>query len=172
MPDRFRDRLGQLVGTFDLEELTTMLLRAGVAPALARSEAARRLGLPASLGAAGTSGPNDASAGRLSENVTGDSVLRSPRSGAEEKIHTHRMDQLVVALGGRVYRLSQSRATKQSLGLMDRIYVFVKLGKWYTWEAKAEWGELREEQRVFAVEAEVVGIPHVVGGYGAMRAKL
>jgi len=40
----------------------------------------------------------------------------------------------------------------------------VKLGKWYTWEAKAEGGELRDEHRVFAVDAGVVGIPHVAGG--------
>jgi len=55
---------------------------------------------------------------------------------------------------------------------MDRIYVFAKKGKWYSWEAKAAWGELREAQRVWAEEAKVVGIPHVVGGFGEMRARL
>src|SRR5215472_1298310 len=177
MPERFRDKLGQLVGNFDLEELTAMLLRSGVAPGVARVRAAGLLGLAdplgsQPLGALGDTPLGTPAGGHLSEKVTGDSFMRSPPSRAREKIHMHRMDQLVTVLRGRVYRLSQSRATKQSLGLMDRIYVFAKLRRWYSWEAKAEDGRVRAEQAVFAAEAVECGIPHVVGTYGVMRKRL
>lgn len=153
-PPRYRDQRGQLIGEWTVAELTDRIAAAGVPRPIAEAEAVRRLG------------------GHPSESVTGDSGLGSLPSGARESLHMQAADELVMAMGGRVYRLSQSRPTKQSLGLPDRLYVLAGKGKWYTWEAKAEWGRLSEAQRVFAEEAGELGLPHVVGGVRAMQRRL
>lgn len=62
-----------------------------------------------------------------------------------------------------VYRLSQTRASKQSPGIPD-IWAFAPGGQ-YAWiEVKRPGGRLRPEQRKFREQCEARKIEHVVGG--------
>ena len=153
-PKRYRDQGGELIGGFTVAELTDMLVARGVSRPLAERRARQRLGLPADP-EAGTGSP-----------------ASHALSGKREDVHLRQGDKLVMALGGRVYRLSQARPSKQSLGPPDRLYTFVRHRRWYTWEAKADWGRLSEEQRRYAADAQALGMPHVVGGYAALEARL
>jgi hypothetical protein len=88
---------------------------------------------------------------------------------ALEKVHEHAGDELMLALGFEVVRFSQPRNSKQTPGIADRRYYHRarKLAFW--WEAKADWGEQRPDQKVFQETVEAVGEIYVLGTIGLLR---
>lgn len=80
-----------------------------------------------------------------------------------EEYHVEEGDKLLRALGFEVVRLSQVRRSKIHPGLPDRRYYHRRRGFAFWWEAKAEWGKQRPDQRAFQEMAEACGERYVVG---------
>lgn len=80
-----------------------------------------------------------------------------------EERHVEEGDKLLRALGFEVVRLSQVRRSKIHPGLPDRRYYHRRRGVAFWWEAKAEWGQQRPEQREFQTMAEACGERYVAG---------
>lgn len=82
-----------------------------------------------------------------------------------EKAEGHEVDKVLRAFGGRVYNLSQSRASKQTPGLPDR-WVFFQRVAWAGWfEVKRQvGGRLSSAQELFLDLCEATGTHYTVGG--------
>lgn len=93
-------------------------------------------------------------------------------------------DRVMLALGFAVVRLSQSRPSKVCAGLPDRRYyrpprvVDRDNVGWFCpaitlwWEAKAEWGAQRPDQRAFQEMVEACGETYVLGTHRDLLAWL
>lgn len=81
-------------------------------------------------------------------------------------------DRLMAALGFTIWRLSQARPTRQSLGLPDRKYCDRERGVACWWEAKRETGRGHGQspaQRDFQLDVEACGEFYVVGALDALE---
>ena len=79
-------------------------------------------------------------------------------------------DDFMARLGYDVIRLSQARASRQSLGVPDRKYFNPARGVAVWWEAKRAGGKQRPEQAWFQRTAEACGEVYVCGPFEALRA--
>lgn len=70
---------------------------------------------------------------------------------------------LLRQLGWVVYRLSQPRASKQSLGVADT-WVMHPNGRSFWWEVKRDVGKQSPAQQRFQALCRECGVTHVIGG--------
>lgn len=82
------------------------------------------------------------------------------RPTVSEKEEMARADEAAALLGFRVVRFSQPRATKQTPGIPDRLYLHPRKRAAFWWEAKSETGECSPAQ--MALHADLVRSGHVV----------
>lgn len=88
----------------------------------------------------------------------------------QEKAVYEAVARILTLAGCQVYRLAQSRATRQTAGLPD-LWVFGPTGGAWI-EVKRPGGRLRPEQRVFRERCQARRIEHVVGGLEQVEALL
>jgi hypothetical protein len=70
---------------------------------------------------------------------------------------------LLRQMGWAVYRLSQPRASRQTLGLADVYAMHDRRGPLW-WEAKREGGKQSARQKAFQNQCIACGVPYVLGG--------
>lgn len=89
--------------------------------------------------------------------------MRERLSMVSEKQVEAAGDRLMTTLGFTVIRFSQARATMQTPGISDRLYINParELAVW--WEAKSSKGKQSPAQRSFQLLIESVGWAYVVG---------
>ena len=78
-------------------------------------------------------------------------------------------DDFMARLGYDVIRLSQARASRQTLGVPDRRYYHTGRGLSLWWEAKRAGGKQRPEQAWFQRTAEACGEVYVSGPFEDLR---
>jgi hypothetical protein len=93
-------------------------------------------------------------------------------SGIREKDVEHAGDQLMQTYGFRVIRFSQPRASKQTPGIPDRLYMHAQRQLVVWWEAKGPRGKQRPAQERFQALAIATGMEYVLGGVHELRAWL
>ncbi|HEV8448564.1 MAG TPA: hypothetical protein VGQ44_17160 [Gemmatimonadaceae bacterium] len=89
-----------------------------------------------------------------------------------EKDVEHAGDKLMLAHGFRVISFSQPRATKQTAGISDRLYINAKRRLAVFWEAKTSTGKQSPHQRDFQALVESVDWTYVVGTDAVLGAYL
>lgn len=91
---------------------------------------------------------------------------------ALESKHEAEGDKLMLALGFEVVKLSQRRRSKVTEGVPDRLYCHRRRQLVLFWEAKAEKGTQRPDQRVFQEMWEGSGQAYVLGRLAELQAWL
>jgi hypothetical protein len=137
-----------------------------------RRIAARAAGLPLSASWAEISDRTQGGRG-LPVDITADVVQADRDARALEKAEQTEIAKAARAFGGKVYNLSQPRASKQSPGIPDLWLVFrrVRLAVW--WETKRQvGGRLSPAQVEFADECHHCGVAHGSGDRHAFAAWL
>lgn len=94
------------------------------------------------------------------------------REDAIEDEHVDAGDEMMLALGFTVIRLSQKRASKITAGVPDRRYYHPRRKIVLWWEAKSNTGRQRPEQRVFQELCDAVGDPYVLGPLESLKKHL
>jgi len=92
----------------------------------------------------------------------------NPRRAYPEKAEERAAHKLADALGFEVYRLSQSRASRQSPGWPDLLLVCPAKGLAVWYEAKSATGKQSPAQRAFQAKVTACGHEYVVGTHHAL----
>jgi len=79
-------------------------------------------------------------------------------------------DRLMNTLGFAGVHFSQARATRQTPGIPDRLYIHEQLGVACWWEAKTEIGRQSASQRAMQLLFEAIGWNYVLGTDEALLA--
>jgi hypothetical protein len=77
-------------------------------------------------------------------------------------------DRMMVSFGFERWALSQARATQQTLGWPDRLYIHATRPLAVYWEAKRVGGRPRPAQLAFAAHCQRLGWHHVLGPSDAL----
>lgn len=96
-------------------------------------------------------------------------VVRNPRRTSPEKLEERAANRLMCdLLGFTRWHLSQARATNQTPGWPDVLYMHAERGLAVYYEAKAPKGKQSDAQREFEREARACGMTYLVGTHDVL----